>query len=258
MNSTRRFWMRSSRKCLAKNPDERWQSAGDLCQALKWARATAATRGPSRIDFRVAGQITVPAGSPGACSMLASLTAVALLVNRERVPSAARPLRWLVTAPEGSTFDPSGYSMAVSPDGTHLAFIASSEGGDNALWVRPLDSVVPRKLADGAAQPFWSSDSRSIAFDGGGQLKKVDLATGLVKPLADTFVQSGSWNRAGVLLLGLPRGERRYNPPGLYTVSASGGHVDARDDARSWTGGIRSHSSPFPARWPALSFHGTK
>jgi Tol biopolymer transport system component len=212
-------------KCLAKNPDERWQAASDLSQALKWAE----TRPPrtaalSRLVSRRWGDYR-PGLIAWSMLMLGSLTAVALMVNRERVSSAARPLRWLVTAPLGSTFDPSGYSLALSPDGTHLAFIASSEGGDNALWVRPLDSVVPRKLADGAAQPFWSSDSRAIAFDGGGQLKKVDLATGLVKPLADTFVQSGSWNREGLLLLGLPRGERRYNPPGLFTVSASGGRL---------------------------------
>jgi serine/threonine protein kinase/Tol biopolymer transport system component len=212
-------------KCLAKNPDERWQAASDLCQALKWAGVRPShTEVPLRSVPR-RWRDYHPGWVAWSVLMLASLTAVALMVNGERASSVARPLRWLVTAPEGSTFDPSGYSLALSPDGTHLAFIASSKGGDNALWVRPLDSVVPRKLADGAAQPFWSSDSRSIGFDGGGQLKKVDIDTGLVKPLADTFVQSGSWNRSGLLLLGLPRGERRYNPPGLYTVSASGGQL---------------------------------
>jgi serine/threonine protein kinase len=231
-------------RCLAKNPDERWQSAADLSQALKWARAKPPEAVRESLPRRWADYR--PGWIAWSMLMLASLTAVALMVSRERVPSAARPLRWLVTAPKGSTFDRSGYSMALSPDGTHLAFVASSEGGDNGLWVRPLDSIVPRKLADGAAQPFWSSDSRSIAFDGGGQLKKVDLATGLVKPLADTFVQSGSWNRAGLLLLGLPRGERRYNPPGLYTVSASGGQLTRAttlDPGRA----DQSHSSPFSA-----------
>jgi Tol biopolymer transport system component len=155
--------------------------------------------------------------------LVAAAVAVMLTWPQPSAPPTARSSRWMVAAPEGSTFDPSGYSLAVSPDGTHIAFIASSTSGDNALWVRALDSVVPRKLADGAAQPFWSFDSRSVAFDGGGQLKKVDLATGLIEPLADAFVQSGTWNRDGVLLLGLPFGERRYQPRGLYRVSAAGG-----------------------------------
>jgi len=212
-------------KCLAKIPDERWQAAGDLCQALKWAAAKPLHSDVPKRSVPRRWQHYRPGWIAWSAAMLASLVVPTLILIRESVPSRARPSRWLVTAPEGSTFDLSANSLAVSPDGTHLAFVASSASGGNVLWVRALDSLVPRKLTEGAAQPFWSFDSRFIAFDGGGELKKVDLSTGLVESLAETFVQSGSWNRAGVLLLGLPFGERRYNPHGLYTVSASGGQL---------------------------------
>jgi serine/threonine protein kinase/Tol biopolymer transport system component len=209
-------------RCLARNPDARWQSASDLCHAFKLA------------DSRQVGEELATQSVPrkwrdhrltwiGPSLLLACLLAAWLLQTRANAPASDRPLRLLIAAPEGSTFDPSPYSLAVSPDGTHVAFIASSNRGDNGLWVRPLVSLVAQKLADGAAQPFWSADSRSIAFDGGGYLKKVDLATGLVVPLAETFVVTGSWNRTGTMLLKLPLGERRYASRGLYKLSASGG-----------------------------------
>jgi serine/threonine protein kinase/Tol biopolymer transport system component len=222
-------------RCLAKDPEERWQSARDLCQALQWVEANARGGEPFRHSKPQRWWKQQTGGIALGMSLLTALLIVFAITNREITP-AARPSRWLMTAPEGSTFDPSGYSMALSPDGTQLAFIASSAAGDNGLWVRPLDSLVPRKLADGAAQPFWSADSRSIGFDGGGQFKRVDLATGLVQPLGQAFVQSGSWNHAGTLLLAMPLAERRYTPHGLHSVSASGGplkRVTTLDSSRA-------------------------
>jgi Tol biopolymer transport system component len=146
-------------------------------------------------------------------------------------------------APQGMTFDPSPFSLAVSPDGTHLAFIASSESGDNALWVRPLDSLTARKLADGASQPFWSADSRSLGFAGGGQLKKVELATGLVTSLAETLVVSGSWNRTGTLLVALPAAEQRRAGM-LHTVADSGGPLTPVTELDPGRREIR-HTNPF-------------
>jgi serine/threonine protein kinase len=221
--------------CLAKDPDERWQSANDLSQALKWAEAS-----PPRAGRPQARRRAPPASRWIGWTALAmvSLAAVALLRSRDGEPDPARPSRWEVKAPPGSAFDPSAYSLAMSPDGSHLAFIASADG-DNALWVRPLESLAARKLADGAAQPFWSANSRALAFDGGGQLKTVDLATGLVETLAETFVVSGSWNRTDTLIIALPGGERR-RPGGLHAVAPPAGpsfrpRPSIRGEARSVT-----------------------
>jgi serine/threonine protein kinase len=210
-------------KSVAKNPDARWQDAGDLCQALKWPEAIQALPQRPRGLVPTRWRESPPGWIAWSLLMVAILATAGLMLNRERAQNGVRPARWVVTAPEGSSLDPSGGSIAVSPDGRHLAFIASSGSGDSSLWVRSFDSVVPRKLTEGASQPFWSSDGRSIAFEGGGQLKKVELASGVVKPLAETFVQSGSWNNADLLLLGLPFAEQRHGPHGIYSLPASGG-----------------------------------
>jgi serine/threonine protein kinase len=227
-------------KCLAKNPNHRWQTIGDLRDALTWLAEHVSQnervigfrqhrRPPSRAVWLTATLI---------CVGVVAGTVTTLISDRNRTRNGAHPMRWLLPAPEGTTFDPASQFLAVSPDGTHIAFVASSGESRNALWVRPLDALVPRKLVDGAAQPFWSPDSHFIAFNGEGPLKKVELATGLVTPLADVFVTSGSWNRDGTLLVSIYPGERRYGPRRLYMTSASGGSLTAAtmlDPARGET-----------------------
>jgi hypothetical protein len=121
--------------------------------------------------------------------------------------------------------------FALSPNGRLLAFVAAETGGPTLLWIRHLDSLVVQPIAgtEGAAHPFWSPDSTSVAFIArpakdaiGGfhaQLKKVDLARGQsvtnLAPVA--FIATGAWSRDGVILF-TPDG----NAP-LHRVPASGG-----------------------------------
>jgi hypothetical protein len=109
--------------------------------------------------------------------------------------------------------------MAISPDGRLLTFVASSES-KSQLWLRPLDSLMAQALpgTEDASYPFWSPDSRSIAFFARGSLRRLDLAGGMVQALAPAARgMGGSWNRDGVIV---------YAPsPGgpLYRTSARGG-----------------------------------
>ena len=88
------------------------------------------------------------------------------------------------------------------------------------LWVRPLDAVVAQSLAgtEGATYPFWSPDSRFVAFLAQGKLKKIDVSGGAPLTLCDASLgATGAWNRDDVIL---------FTPKGgapLYRVSASGG-----------------------------------
>jgi hypothetical protein len=110
--------------------------------------------------------------------------------------------------------------FAVSPDGRHLAFSARDQTGKILLWVRAFDEPNPRPLAgtDGALHPFWSPDSRTIAFYAGGKLKKISATGGASFTICDAglFAQGGTWNRDDVIVFNLGAGP-------LFRVSANGG-----------------------------------
>ncbi|HET9217842.1 MAG TPA: protein kinase, partial [Terriglobia bacterium] len=99
----------------------------------------------------------------------------------------------------GPTTEP--VSLAISPDGQKIVYVAGSEG--QSLWVRPLDSASAQPLpgTDGATYPFWSPDSRSIGFFAQGKLKRIDTVNGFVQTLATaTAGRGGAWGPDGTIL----------------------------------------------------------
>ncbi len=133
-------------------------------------------------------------------------------------PTAAAELRLEVTTP--STTDP--LSMALSPDGRRLTFVAS-DSGTPRLWLRPLDSATSQPLpgTEGASYPFWSPDSRAIGFGAEGKLKRIDIGGGQPQTLADASgYRGGSWSRDGTILFAVATA-------GLRRVAASGGENTA-------------------------------
>jgi Tol biopolymer transport system component len=192
------------RTCLAKDPEDRFQTAHDVKLQLQWvaeggslagAPAVVVTRRKSR--ERLAWAIAAIAVVVAALSTLGYL---------RRAPVEARCLRTSILPPEKATFDFSGAnagSLTVSPDGRLVTFVASLESGRNQLWVRALDQATPRPIAgtEGAQWPFWSPDSRFIAFFADGKLKKVDVSGAPPLVICDARNgRAGSWNREGVVL----------------------------------------------------------
>jgi len=114
-------------------------------------------------------------------------------------------------------------SFALSPDGRHLVFSATGEDGQARLWLRPLDVLGARELAgtEGALFPFWSPDSRSIAFFADRRLKRLDVAGGPVQTITEAPLggRGGTWNSEGIILFAV------FDPGGngLLRVPASGG-----------------------------------
>jgi serine/threonine protein kinase len=225
-------------RCLAKSPADRWQTANDLKQAL--ARVTDAR---ARIDGRASSWSPrrMPRGwvAAAAIAVLTSLTVMAVIVASRSVPTDTRPFRFIVPPPANANFNQSSAFMAVSPDGHSLAFVASSRDGNDALWIRSLDSLDARQLpgTDGGAQPFWSSDSRFLAFGVVGAmdtLRKLNVASGSSQAISGSRAAPGAWNDEGVILF--PGGRERGGV--LYQIPAAGGSpapVTSLDEARAET-----------------------
>lgn len=151
------------------------------------------------------------------------VTGVAFLLGLERrsSPTAAPPTTFELYEPPGARFSTSGGALALSPDGRHLAFLASDSDGADHLWIRTLDSLQSAQLPAtvDASQPFWSPDSRSIAFVSRGFLRRVDITGGEPRTICELpgpNTLAGSWGSQNVILL--PTAGK-----GIFSVAASGG-----------------------------------
>jgi Tol biopolymer transport system component len=188
---------------------------------------------------------TAAARSAGSRRTLLALVSTLILVAIVAAFALVRAFRPLPSLPEmrleiatPPTADP--VSLAISPDGQKIVFVATSEG-QSRLWIRSLDSVVARPLAgtDGAYFPFWSPDSQSVGFFAEGKLKRIDVDRGSVQILADapSGGRGGSWNRDGTIIFTPDSG----NSP-IFRISATGGTLSpvTRTDASKET----SHRFP--------------
>ena len=208
------------RTCLAKEPDERFQSAYDVKLQLRWMTDTSAA--PATTPIPVWWKS--PKAAWGACIVL--LISVAWLFASRFTQSApaGSVVRAAILPPEDAEFfsrDIEGGAPAISPDGREIVAAVRDKKGTVMLWLRPVDSEIAHPLAgtEGGGHPFWSPDSRSIGFFAGSKLKRIDDNGGALQTLCDVSVspRGGSWSREGVILF-----TPGTNEP-LYRVSANGG-----------------------------------
>ena len=213
------------KKCLSKEPEKRWQAASDICDELKWIAEQSHSPQPA-----VATPAPVPQNTrakffwTAAVVALVVAAAVAAVFYLRRAPGEQRSFRFAVAPPEKHTFPvlsntPSFLSM--SPDGTKLAFVVVDSSEHSMLWVRDLDSQTAQPIpgTDDAQAPFWSPDSRFIAFSDNSSLKKVSVSGGPVQTITSSqALGGGTWNRDGVILFApATLGER------IFRVPAAGG-----------------------------------
>ena len=222
--------------CLAKDPDDRWQSARDLSTELKWiaeggSQAGLAAPVVARRKRREQMWIVL-AAALGLTTM--GLAAIAL---RHKAPEVMS-IRSSIEPPPGVQYksdDNDSAALTISPDGRYLSFSGIDAAGKVMLWLRPLNSLEahPIEGSEGGTYPFWSPDSRSIGFATGSKLKRAEVAGGPAVNICDvTDPRPGSWNRDGVILFA-----PNWRDP-LYRVSASGGTptpVTQFDKSRSET-----------------------
>ncbi len=199
-------------RCLAKDPDDRWQSARDLRAELDWIAMDAASVHAPAGKPRAVGREQV-AWISVAVAVLAALIFGVLLLGRGNRELPVTRLD-VVTPP---TDDP--FAFALAPDGRQLVFAANSDHG-SVLWRRKLDESAAQLLAgtEGASAPFWSPDSRSIGFFADGKLKRLDLDGGLPRMLASAPDGRGAaWSRDGIIVFS----PATAGP--LYRIPAFGG-----------------------------------
>ena len=201
------------KRCLAKDPEERWQTACDLVSELKWIAGNGGHTGgtvssalPTRSRERLAW-------------LMATVLAVALIVSflwwrNSKPPEQAMNFYAPLPFP--------AHDVAMAPNGHTLALVAYKEAERrNVLWTYELGAAGATSLPDteGARFPFWSADGESIAFFADGRLKRLELSGGQVQTICDApSGRGGTWNKDDVIIF-TPFG----TGTGLYRVPASGG-----------------------------------
>jgi hypothetical protein len=110
----------------------------------------------------------------------------------------------------------------LSPDGRILAFQGTDKAGKISIWLRPLDSNSAYQLAgtEGVnGRPFWSPDSKYLAYFDGSQLKKIPVAGGPTQSIGETeFGADGTWGTNGIILF-----DGRNATDSIRQISATGG-----------------------------------
>jgi Tol biopolymer transport system component len=213
-------------RCLRKDVNLRLRDIGEARVALDEApEEFPATHRRNWLLGAVAGLIAISA-------------ALVFLWPRSPAPET-RTFRLALPPPEHA-----GFSLvslpALSPDGRYLAF-ATGSGRQARLWIRDLNATQSREIpsTEGAFDPFWSPDSRSIAFFVPGKLKRVAVDQGPVTTICDAADgRGGTWNRGGVIVFA-----PTFGSP-LYRVPADGGTPERLTELQQ-AGGETSHGFPW-------------
>ena len=186
------------RTCLAKDPDDRWQTAHDVARELT---ALAEGRAPAGIRSRRSRHWRWSRWVIAGCAA-AALVAAGWVARSRSEPETAPVVRFHVEPVSPAILPIDENDARVSPDGRHVAFTARQRG-TTSIWVRSFDATATKAIAgtEGAQQPFWSPDSRSIGFHADGALKRVPLAGGAVQTLCPVRTMAGAtWSARGVIL----------------------------------------------------------
>jgi eukaryotic-like serine/threonine-protein kinase len=234
------------KKCLAKDPEERWQSASDLASELIWIAEAGSDRSSSA---QLPGRRKIPGALPWLlCGFLAVILIIGFISRFNSKPQS-QPLHFYASLPFAAR------DVALSPNGHTVAVVGYSEaaratlGTRNVLWLHEIGSEGGRSLdgTEGASYPFWAPDGRSLAFFADGKLKKVDVSSGQSQTICDApSGRGGTWNKNGVIVFTPTAGSHG----GLFRVSASGGtatRISTPDTSR----GENNH------RWPMFLPDGT-
>ena len=214
------------RTCLAKDPASRWQAAQDV--ALQLAGIDEDARPSTAAGTAVVA--SVPRGRaswmPWALAAAAMVAGVMWIRHDRAGVASAAPVELQLVPPVNGTyyFHVEATTFALSPDGSRLAFVAKDRAGLARIWIRSLAAIDAKPIAgtERALSVFWSPDGQSIAWFAAGDLKRLDLASGIAVPLCKVnsgVGQQGTWSTNGQILFASAEGNA------IHAVSSSGGAV---------------------------------
>jgi Tol biopolymer transport system component len=223
-------------RCLDKDRRRRLRDIGDALHDLSGTGFDLTTSGSRAVDSADSSSRRARPAFDGRTLvwLLGALAAGAaamwgvMQLNQPRVtPAAAAPVRFAVPPPPSTTFGGAlsfleATTLEFSPDGRHLAFIATARGERPQIWLRPVADEEAARLrgTEGAVSMFWSADGRALGFFADGQLKRVDVDGSAPVKVCDVPMNiglSGTWGAGGDILFNSVQGQA------IYRVNAGGG-----------------------------------
>ncbi len=210
---------RAIRRCLSKDPEDRWQTVRDLLLELKWIAEAGSQAG---VPVPLVSHRKLRERLAWAAAALFALIAIAFAIGFVvRTPKPPQPMR--LTAEIGADASPVtnfGPAAILSPDGTHLAFVAAGPDQKRRIYVRPLDQLQATALSgtDNSRNHFFSPDGQWLGFFADGKLKKISVQGGATATLCDApDDRGGSWGEDGAIVF-----TPSFGAP-LSKVSSAGG-----------------------------------
>ncbi|HEX9491929.1 MAG TPA: protein kinase, partial [Thermoanaerobaculia bacterium] len=207
------------KKCMSKDPEERWQSSSDVAEELRWIGEVGSQAGVSapltmsrKVRERLAWSVT---------AALATAVVVLTPLYWREVSRKPQLMRFSMSVPPNTNtfrFDSGG--IAISPDGSRMVMSLGTLTAGRQLWIRSVDAMEATPLPEttGAQFPFWSADGKFIGFFANGKLKRIAADGGPVQAICDAPAgRGGTWNADGTILF----------TPDIYSpiskVSSAGG-----------------------------------
>jgi Tol biopolymer transport system component len=226
--------------CLAKDPEDRFQSVHDLKLQLRWIAEASSSQlaAPAQVRARRAIQKRTLLVAATLGWLLAATALAFYFLNRTQLQDAHRPLTASWLAPPDTEFAPvQAGPLVLSPDGSKLAFITGNLS-ESKLWIRDVATGAVRRMEDvqHPMYPFWSYDGKNIGFFSTGKLKKISLDGGPVQIICDAPEgRGGAWSSRGVIVFT----PNIFEP--LYKVPESGGVPERITEIKpGWT-----HRNPY-------------
>jgi serine/threonine protein kinase len=218
-------------RCLAKDPEDRWQSATDLASELRWIGTSSSSDAIAVAASRRQRTLRWQPWVLGAAVVLVAVAISWMLASRGK----PQPRQQFAIPVNGEV-----NHLALSPDGKYLAFVSPDESsGSNMVYVQEIGNPDPKLLpgTEGANYPFWSPDDVYVAFFAEGKLKKVPAAGGAPIPIANAgAARGGTWSRQNVI---------------LFTPDAGGGmRLVNADGSNNRPSGVQLDPGEASHRWP--------